>query len=488
MPVRGEEVDIAPVQDKIFGAGQAIEFQNSDGGSWQFQVFPKLPFVLLVRSLHNSGPRERIENRVPFASFEIEGRLVPEKVKTFGTGGLLDATNNPGSYAWLAVVEPESRHGVVVGWVTHDRGSGILFSRVEQGKCFVDARLDYGQFPIAPGESTKLETLAIGYFEDTRLGLEAWADAIAEEYSIQLPQQPTGYCTWYSKPHGGASDEVHLTELSEFVRKYLTPFGFSFVQIDDKWQAGDSTNGPRRNFTTHDPNGPYPKGMKEIADAIGGLGLTPGIWFMPFAGTYYDPFFASHQDWFVKTADGKPYETKWGGTCLDMTQPGATEHVRAVVNRIAKDWGFRYFKIDGLWTGTGTPLRYVNRGYNDDGMGDAVFSNRDKPNIEVFRDGLKLVRQAAGPDVFILGCNAPQNMRSYGASMGLVDAMRIGPDNGPEWKHLLVGPRFGSRHYFLQGRVWYNDPDPVYVCASMPLNHAQLISSWVALEWPALRK
>jgi hypothetical protein len=76
-------------------------------------------------------------------------------------------------------------------------------------------------------------------------------------------------------------------------------------------------------------------------------------------------------------------------------------------------------------------------------------------------------------------------MRSYGGAFGLVDAMRVGPDNGPAWterdRKLLRGPQFGSRHYFLHGRVWYNDPDPVYVRDEMPLNHAQLVCSWVAV-------
>jgi len=95
---------------------------------------------------------------------------------------------------------------------------------------------------------------------------------------------------------------------------------------------------------------------------------------MPFAGTSYDPFFADHQDWFVRRADnGQPYETKWGGTCLDMTHPGARGHVRCVVERICSEWGFQYLKIDGLWTGTATKQQYVNSGYKDDGMGDAVF-------------------------------------------------------------------------------------------------------------------
>jgi len=40
------------------------------------------------------------------------------------TGGLRTPAQNPGSYAFLAVADPESRAGVVGGWVTNDRGSG----------------------------------------------------------------------------------------------------------------------------------------------------------------------------------------------------------------------------------------------------------------------------------------------------------------------------------------------------------------------------
>ena len=91
------------------------------------------------------------------------------------------------------------------------------------------------------------------------------------------------------------------------------------------------------------------------------------------------------------------------------------------------------------------------------------------------------MREAAGPGVFLLGCCAPQNMRSYGGAFGLLDAMRIGPDNGPAWASLLRGPTYGSRNYHLNGRIWWNDPDPVYVRASVPTSHARLICSWVTV-------
>jgi hypothetical protein len=240
-------------------------------------------------------------------------------------------------------------------------------------------------------------------------------------------------------------------------------------------------NGPMKNFTQVKTTGPYPSGMKATADMISAHGLTPGIWFMPFAGNFEDPWFKEHQDWFAHRADGKPYDVRWGGTSLDMTNPAAREYVRDLVHRIA-EWGFRYFKMDGLWTGSATEMEYVNDSYKDDQIGNAVLHDPDKTNIEMYRDGLKLVRDAAGPDVFFLGCNTPQNMRVYGGSFGLLDAMRIGPDNGTGWDALIRGPKYGTRNYFLNGRVWWNDPDPLYVRTALPLNQARLISAWVTIS------
>ncbi len=35
--------------------------------------------------------------------------------------------------------------------------------------------------------------------------------------------------------------------------------------------------------------------------------------------------------------------------------------------------GLTYFKMDGMWTGSATKQIYVNSGYRDEGIGDAVF-------------------------------------------------------------------------------------------------------------------
>lgn len=469
---------VGAVNDKTFGDGQAIEITYASGANDALQLFPKLPFVLFRATLRNPEADVKVLNRVRLVSAGLDLGKPVEELKSMGTGGLLALDKNPGSYAWQAIADPSTRSGVVGGWLTHDRGSGVVFTPVADGMPRMEARVEYGRLRIAAGKATESETFALGHFDDARVGLEAWADAVAKVYRIKLPRQPVGYCTWYSDKHAGACDEVHLAELAEFAAKQLKPFGFDFIQIDDNWQAGVSKNGPKRNFTAVAEKGPYPSGMQPTAENLKKQGLVPGIWFMPFAGTFYDPFFKDHQDWFVKRENGEPYETDWGGTCLDMTQAGAREHLRGLVQRLAHEWGYTFFKMDGLWTGTATKQIYVNTGYRDDGIGDAVFANPEKTNIEAYRDGLKLVRQTAGDRVFLLGCCASQNLRSYGGAFGLLDAMRIGPDTGGH----LGGATYGARQYFLHGRVWYNDPDCVGVRASVPLDQARMWASWVAIS------
>ena len=490
--IAGAKVGMA--QDPVFGSGQRIALTRTDGSVVSLELYRELPFVLVGDELHNGSATELDATSVVPARFTLDLGKPASELRTMGTAGLAAPDKNPGSYLFLTLADPVTRRGVVTGFVTNDRGCGVLFSKVEGGQVQFHAQIDYGHLRLAPGASARLETLAIGLFDDARIGQESYADAIAKQYHIKLHPQVAGYCTWYSDPHGGAADEKSIVELAEFAAKELKPFGFSFVQIDDEWQDGGSYNGPRRGFDRVRPNGPYPHGMKPVADRIQQLGLTAGIWFLPFARNHQDPEYQDRQHWFMKRPDGKPFETAWGGTSLDLTQPAVQAHLAALVKTI-HGWGYNYFKMDGLWTGTATEQIYVNDGYQDDHMGNnAPFQNSRKTNVEVLRDGLKLLRQTAGPEVFFSGCNVSQNMRSLGGCVGLVDSMRIGPDNGQGWRDyhdeilknqsgaLITGPVRGTRLYFMHGRLWWNDPDPSYVRASIPLNQARLITSWVALS------
>ena len=482
------------VSDPVFGAGQCIRVERATGGFVSLQLYRGLPFLLIRGQVPNRNSAPVDVKQIRAAKFALELRQPVNQLRTMGAAGLTAPDQNPGSYLFLTLAEPASRRGVVSGWLTSDRGSGVLFSEVQDGRVWFKAQLDFGRLHLDAGQSAPIETLAVGLFEDARIGQELFANALARQYGIQLKPPMPGYCTWYSNPHGGAADENAIVELAAFAAKELRPFGFSFIQIDDRWQDGKERNGPARRFLRARPDGPYPHGMKPVADHLRQLGLTAGIWFLPFASDYQDPEFKDRQGWFVKRADGTPFETPWGNTSLDLTHPDVQAYLAQMVRTI-HGWGYSYLKMDGLWTGAATEQIYVNDGYRDDHFGtNAPFHDFRKTNLEVFRDGLRQLRQAAGPEVFFSGCNVSQNMRTLGGSIGLVDSMRIGPDNGQRWGNyrkeiaengsgsIITGPVRGTRLYFLNGRTWWNDPDPTYVRPSVPLSQARLITSWVALS------
>lgn len=429
----------------------------------------------------------------------------PKSFRTFGSGGLAAIEEGKGSYAFLGLLNPNSNSGILAGWLTCRRGSGVFFSSLEKDQAAIVPRIDYGRYLLSNSDTVRDnsgEIMVLGSFDDLRDGLEAYGNALAWKNDVHLKPAPTGYCTWYSNKNGGCGSEESTAEFAKKAAEKLVPYGMNFFQIDDGWQLGNSHNGPNKNFTSHNPNGPYHSGMKKTADLLESLGMTTGIWFMPFSGNADDPWYADKQNFFIRSAidypapgekntriyshinqvKGAPYETYWGGTCLDMSRPEVQDYLYKEVYRIAHEWNCRYFKIDGLWTGSGTEQLYVNDEYLPDDLGKQIFSDPAITNIEAYRKGLSIVRKAAGDNVFILGCNVSQNMRVMGASIGFVDAMRIGPDNGSDWQGICKGPWRATNRYFYNGRVWWNDPDPVYVRDSIPLSHAQTITSWAALS------
>lgn len=469
------------------GAARALTLSYENGRSVVLAIFPGRPFLCLRQQIANDEEIDANYTDETVAELWLDTGFESPSLRAFGTGGLSSLDKNPGSYMYQAVVHPATGKGFVGGWMSSDRGSGVFFTPSGSGKTGLKAVTEYGRLRLKPKTVERGEWLALGWFDDARLGLEAYADGVAAYYGIRLPAQPTGYCTWYSNPHGGAGDEKSIAELAAFLGKELKPYGFDFLQIDDKWQSGQRREGPAKNFTTSAADGPYPAGMKAAADTIRAQGLRPGLWFMPFAGDHEDPYFHDKADWFVKTADGKPFETKWGGSSIDMSHGPAREYLKSLVNSFVKDWGYGYLKMDGLYTGLGAAQVYVQEHYKKDGFGESIFADPYQTPVEIFRSGLTVVREAAGPETYLLGCCIPQNLRSMGASYGLVDAMRIGADNSAVWKKgssnaALAGPVNGTRRWFMHGRVWHNDPDPIYVREPLTLDQARALATWTAIS------
>lgn len=493
-----------------FGHGSELTISGKGERSIVFGIYGSEPFLFVTPWVENTSDEVINISKLKPLSFFVDLGKPASRLKTLGTGGLLSPDENPGSYMFLTTVDPESRYGIVCGWLSDNKGSGVLFSDIEGGLVKIDAQIDYGQYRLQPGEKEETETLVVGYFEDARLGQEQYADALAEYHQIKLRDRSAVYCTWYDEKHGGAGNEASSIELAAFVKDSLKQFGLGVIQIDDQWQAGGSHNGPARGFdrVRKSPlkgaviNGTalngfpagYPNGMETTAKAIKEAGLTAGIWWMPFARNHQDPEYASRQHWFAYRPDGTPYETTWGGTSLDLTHPDVQKHVAEISEKL-HGWGFDYFKMDGLWTGTVTEQLYINDGYKNDSIGNCKpLHDPYTTQIEAYRNGLKIIREATNNEVFLSGCCISQNMRSFGPAIGLVDAMRIGPDFNHDGESIRTGAIRASRLYFLNGRVWWNDPDPSMIreggtSSADPsaagiggISRARLLPSFVALS------
>jgi alpha-galactosidase len=117
-----------------------------------------------------------------------------------------------------------------------------------------------------------------------------------------------------------------------------------------------------------------------------------------------------------------------------------------------RGWGYEYVKLDFLYAG-GFPGNHF----------------QPKPREEIYRQTLKVMRDAAG-DAYLLVCGAPNI-----PSLGLCDGMRIGPDVTPYWLNVpmsvyLNNPNHPSTQNSIRtslNRIWlreivHGDPDVVF--------------------------
>lgn len=160
-------------------------------------------------------------------------------------------------------------------------------------------------------------------------------------------------------------------------------------------------------------------------------GLLPGIWTAPFMVDPASSLAKAHPDWLVQDADaGLHWDRRQ--RILDVTNPAAAEHL-ARVFRTLSGWGFGYFKLDFLYAGAIT-------------------------GIDEYRTGLELIRDAIGPTAVVLACGAP-----LFPSIGLCNAMRVGPDVLPETADpqpdVETLTRITGLRSWMNGRLWVNDPD-----------------------------
>jgi alpha-galactosidase len=342
---------------------------------------------------------------------------------------------------------PEDETAFLVGFLNADEWLGQILVDRRSGALAATVLLD--GVVISPGAVLTLPPLLLALGPQRDL-LTEYAEAVGREQHARRPTHtPTGWCSWYyyfTKPSEAAIEE-NLAALQQ-VREAAP---LEIVQIDDGYQTavGDWTSLNER----------FPHGTAYLAERIRSAGYRPGLWIAPFTVAANSRLAQEHPDWLTHDHAGKPVFAgrNWNTLLygLDTSHPDAQEWLRALFTTITREWGFDYLKLDFLASGAVKGHRY------DSGITRA----------RALRDGLALIRETVGDDIFLLGCGCPL----LGA-VGLVDAMRIGPDTAPRWRPhyrglLVPGPdgevlptvagaiRNTLERAWMSPALWVNDPD-----------------------------
>ncbi|MBA2950102.1 glycoside hydrolase family 36 protein [Streptomyces himalayensis] len=268
--------------------------------------------------------------------------------------------------------------------------------------------------------------------------LAAWADGVVQALGLPAPRPaPTVWCSWYEYFTAVTEDDIH----ENLGAMDTLGLPVDVVQIDDGYQSalGDwlTLSGRFRS-------------RAGLADTIRESGRRAGIWTAPFLVAPDSELAAEHPDWLVRAADGTtPLHAgrNWGHDLhvLDTTHPHAAGYLVDVFATLRAE-GYDYFKADFLYAGA---------------MDGARHSGADA--LTAYREGIALIRQAIGPDAYLLGCGAP-----ILPSIGLFDAMRVSPDTAPyrdpesgdfSQPGQEAAEFTGVGRQWQHGRFWVNDPD-----------------------------
>jgi alpha-galactosidase len=295
--------------------------------------------------------------------------------------------------AWLGAVEFEDGQTLLMGALATDTNVSIIENQLS-------------------GSSNAGEVEWFIAFGDEIAVFEKYAEQLGLRFGkIKKNIAPRVWCSWYSLYT--VIDEKILFESFD----KLGDLPFDVLQVDDGWQE---------SIGDWEANQKFPSGMNKLAEKIKSTGRKAGLWLAPLIAVKSSRLFREHSDWFLRDDRGGfvPAGFNWGEPlyALDTTHPGVISWLAALM-KLVRAWGFDYLKLDFLYAGALQGKRF-----------------KEMPREAAFRETLSQMREAMGADAFLLVCGTP-----IIPSLGLCDAIRIGPDVSHKWEvyrdaHLLQNP------------------------------------------------
>ena len=437
------KLEESPFQDAI-GSGKQIVLSLSDHSSdlrWQLaiKVYDQFAGLRVDWHLDNSA-----KSKLDLKTVTVLDAEVPTHAEGFRSGiPVLTSGFNSWDYSHVAGVKSSEtvKSSDFIAVAAPKLVSGFLSAAIAYGTFHYGIRSD--EMPILsstaefnvvvePGKSRDTDPLLILFPDNVFEGLESYGASV-ERFNGVHPKgySSTTWCSWYAGY--GRAEQANLGALEKAMTvnaRLMKPL----VQLGaDTLRVVDDSNDQRYG----DWNFPFvPHGMGALADSLHAEGMKAGVWLAPAWASENSNLFKNHADWLQRDSAGELITSRqfYGNLMhfLDASNPAALRNLHDVFTQI-HNWGYQYVMTDFLYMF---------------GMSDH-YQDPHLTRAEVYRLALKTIREALGPEIYLLGCGAPQL-----ASVGIVDGMRIGPD---AWGR--VGYENIAARYFETGKWWLNDPD-----------------------------
>ena len=222
-----------------------------------------------------------------------------------------------------------------------------------------------------------------------------------------LKEPMIGFNDWYAA-YGRNTATNFLADAAFVVSLCKGTAVQPYVVMDDGWQKFSPPEIERITGRFDSGYGPWEESsrsfgmdMKTFCGQIAALGAKPGLWYRPLC---------------------------MEGKMCDPSDPAVLARIRADVQRF-KDWGFKFVKIDYLtfdWCGHFKGFDAEGRLIRD----NRKWKDAKHTTAETITRLYRTLREAAGDDMVLLGCNAVNHLCA-----GLFEASRVGPDtSGKNWE------------------------------------------------------
>ena len=410
-------------QVSVAGPGFTNSLARTSGAEWSGRgVTVSLAADGQVSVSAPSTPLLWVELRWP-AAWPADARVLGDAwERAHGELAWRALSETPLTSPWYFLV---TSAGVTDGFGVAVQPNALAEWRLEKGALSLRLDVSAGGEPVELGART-LDAVRI-VFRRGAAGERAFAAGRAFCRLMcpkpRLPKEPVyGYNDWYCA-YGENTATNFLLDAAYIADCAQGLANRPYVVMDDGWQENAPPTMKARFGNWESGMGPWTEAsarfgmdMKTFCSRIAALGARPGLWYRPFRA------------WPEVAADRR---LRADARFFDPSHPALREEIAADIRRF-RDWGFKLVKIDylthdvtGVWLSPGQPLFTPSRplGWRD----------RSRTSCEVLKDLYGALREAAGDDMALIGCNALNHLAA-----GLFELQRVGDDtSGRDWNWTL---------------------------------------------------